>query len=192
MEQRSLQALLDAYRQGDMGAQTELLRLLEFESRGIARSLMGKEIRTDQESVDVVQSLMLAFHLQASDGKIQLENEKALRGLVRTMIRNKLANVSDKIRAAKRGGGKRPLALGEKGVDLPTDLTASMTARGSELRTRVVSELDDEERAIFEGRLLGKTNAEIAADLGKSPDGVRMTWNRARQRLTEIGILKAT
>ena len=104
---RSISDLLAAYRGGDEDARDELLVRLEKELRGITRSLLGRQIRNERESMDICQSLLLAFHLRAADGRVEIENEAAFRGYLRSMIRHKLANLSDKIRAAKRGGRRQ-------------------------------------------------------------------------------------
>ncbi|MHC5044707.1 MAG: ECF-type sigma factor, partial [Planctomycetota bacterium] len=99
---RPIPDLITAYHQGDAAAQQELLERLETQLRGLVRALLGKQIRTERESLDVCQSLLLAFHLQAKQGKVKIESEEALRGYLRAMIRHKLANLSDRIRTAKR------------------------------------------------------------------------------------------
>jgi RNA polymerase sigma factor (sigma-70 family) len=187
---RPLPELVDAYQKGDPAAQTELLEKLETQLRGLVRALLGKQIRTERESLDVCQSLLLAFHLQAKSGKVKLDSEEALRAYLRTMIRHKLANLSDRIKTAKRGGGKPPASAEE--LPLPSfDPSASMVAGTAEMRMKLEQALDKEELVILEGRLAGRTNNEIADDLGKTSDAVRMTWNRARDKLVAQGILRA-
>jgi RNA polymerase sigma factor (sigma-70 family) len=195
MAERSLKELMRAYREGDRSVQEEMLEKVETQLRGQVRKMVGKQIRSERESVDICQSILVAFHLRASEGKVDVENDKALGGYMRAMVKNKLANLSDRIRAAKRGGGTTPVPLAEEseegGAQLEAfDPRASMVARTSELCQALQSELSPEELAILEGRLSGKTNKEIAAGLGKSPDAVRMTWNRARQHLVERGLLE--
>jgi RNA polymerase sigma factor (sigma-70 family) len=186
---RALSELIEGYRRGDAAAQTELLERLESQLRTLVRALIGKQIRTERESLDVCQSLLLAFHLQAKAGKVAFESEEAFRAYLRTMIRHKLANLSDRIRTAKRGGGAQPAPADE--LPLPSfDPSASMVAGTAEMRAKLEQVLEKDELAILEGRLAGRTNQEIADDLGKQPDAVRMTWNRARDKLVQRGILK--
>jgi RNA polymerase sigma factor (sigma-70 family) len=186
---RTLADLLEGYRRGDAAAQTELLTRLEAQLRALVRALVGKQIRTERESMDVCQSLLLAFHMQAQAGKVAFENEEAFKGYLRTMIRNKLANLADRLKTAKRGGGAAAMDAGE--LQLPAfDPSASMVAGTAELRKRMEGALGEEERAILEGLLAGRGYAEIAGELGKSPDAVRMAWNRARERLVAGGILR--
>jgi len=194
MSERPLKELVHAYRAGDPAAQQEMLQRLETQLRTIVRALIGKQIRTERESMDVCQSLMLAFHLQAQSGKVQLESEEALRAYLRSMIRHKLANLSDRIRAAKRGSGAQPARIhGEDGdiLQLPAiDPSASMVASGVESRRTIEDALNGEEKAILAGLLEGRGYAEIAHKLGKQPDAVRMMWNRARRKLIDRGVLK--
>jgi RNA polymerase sigma factor (sigma-70 family) len=186
---RPIPDLIAAYQQGDTAAQEELLEKLETQLRGLVRALLGKQIRTERESMDVCQSLLLAFHLQAKHGKVKIDSEEALRGYLRAMIRHKLANLSDRIRTAKRGGGKAPASAEE--LALPSfDPSASMVAGTAETRMKLEQALEKEELVILEGRLAGRTNQEIAEELGKSADAVRMTWNRAREKLVAQGILR--
>jgi len=189
---------MSRYRDGDETAQHELLTRLETELRGLVRALMGNQIRSERESVDVCQSLMLAFHMRAAEGKVELENEKAMRAYLRSMIRHKMANLSDRIRTAKRGGGTQPISIEANqadpeqgaGIQLPAfDPSASMVAGTAELRLRLEAALTAEELSILEGRLSGRSNQEIADEIGKTADGVRMAWNRAREKLVSRGLL---
>ena len=117
-------------------------------------------------------------------------DQAAMAAYLRTMIRHKLANLSDRVRALKRGGGAKDLGIDEEeGIQLPAlDPTASMVAGTAEMRRKIEEALSPEERAILEGRLAGRTNADIGERIGKSADAVRMVWNRARVKLERIGI----
>ena len=193
MTESTITALLERYRAGDGEAQEQLLMRLETLLRALVRSLVGKQIRTERESLDLCQSLLLAFHIQAQDGRIDIPNEKALTGYLRTMVRHKMANVSDHIRRQKRGGGKQPVGLDAgadgDGIQLPAfDPSASMVAATAEARRAIEDCLSEDEREIFEGRLAGLSNVEIAERTGKNADAVRMAWKRAREKLASRGV----
>jgi len=195
----TLQELMRRYKAGDESAQQELLEQMETQLRGLVRLLMGKQIRTERESIDVCQSLMLAFHMRAAEGKLEIDSEEALRAYLRGMIRNKMANLSDRIKTAKRGGGAQPVSLERArpgddeempALQVPAhDPSASMVARTAELRRQLEAVLSPDELAILEGRLAGRTNQEIADETGKTADAVRMTWNRAREKLVSRGLI---
>jgi DNA-directed RNA polymerase specialized sigma24 family protein len=162
----------------------------------MVRQLIGPQIRNLKDSVDLTQSLLLNFHQNAMDGKVSVSCDQALDAYLRSMVRHKLANVSDHQKAAKRGGGRQPLSLDsederrEPPAARPFDPTASMFARVSETIGRLGRALDAEEMAIFRGRIAGRSNVEIAAQLGKTPDAVRMIWVRARAKLVRDGVLE--
>lgn len=192
MGERSIADLLAAYRAGDAGAQEELLARLEPVLRGFVRQEMGKKLRTVEESVDLCQSVLLGFHLGAEAGKLDVDDEAKLHAYLRVMLRNKLANRADLLKAKKRGSGERPTSLegaaDGRAIDVPShDPTVSVLAGVAELKQRLERHLDAEEMAILEGRLAGRTNAEVAAELGTTADAIRMKWNRARDRLMRAG-----
>lgn len=193
---KQLPEKLAAYRSGDSAAQQEVLSEVETFLRTCVRGKMGSKLRSLEESIDLTQSLMLAFHMAASQGKVDVPNSAALKAYLRSMVRNKLANRADAMKAIKRGGGKLPTSLNvnldeEASLPLPADdLTASMVYRVKETKERIETEISDEEQRILEGRLMGRTDREIAEDIGKSPDAVRMIWRRARQRLVNRRILR--
>ena len=189
---RPLSDCIEAYQRGEGDAPVELLKAAEPLLRRYVQTSMGEKLRSLEESIDISQSLMLAFHVQVSGRKVEFENEAALKGYLRSMVRHKLANRADAMKAKKRGGGATPQSLdGEASLPLPTnDLTASMVFRVQETKTQIDAELDAEEQAILEGRLMGLTNKEIADRLGKTADAVRMVWNRSRSRIVQRQILR--
>lgn len=182
---------MQAYREGDATAQEELLSHVELILRRYVHHSAGDQLKSLEESTDLSQSLLLGFHMALSRGKVELDNESALRAYLRTMVRNQLANRSDAMKAAKRGKGKRPVSLDdEAGLNPPIDnITASVTFRLTEMQDRIRQELSPDEEAILEGRLVGRSYPEIAEDLGKSADAVRVMWGRARERLRERGLV---
>ena len=182
---------MQAYREGDATAQEELLADVERILQSYVHHSMGDQLKSLEESTDLSQSLLFGFHMALSKGKVELENEGALRAYLRTMVRNKLANQSDAMKAAKRGKGKLPASLDdEQRLNPPVDnITASVTFRLAEMQERIRQELSPDEEAILEGRLVGRSYPEIAQDLGKSPDAVRVMWGRARERLRKRGLI---
>jgi len=189
---------LDAYRAGDTRVQREFLADVEPVLRGMVRRSMGRDLRAMEESVDISQTLLLALHMRLERGQVEFEDESDLRAYLHAMVRHKLANRSAKAKAEKRGGGKQPASLdaaprqGDEGPrPAPAeDLTASVVMQVTEMQERIKAELSDEERRIFEGRLEGRSFAEIADATGSTPDAVRMAWSRARKRLLKRGLLQ--
>ena len=107
------------------------------------------------------------------------------------MVRHKMANLSDRQNAARRGGGATGSPSEDADVAAPeATFSPNLLTYAAEIHTRIRTELSEEEFVILDGRLSGRTNQEIAESLNKSADAVRMTWNRARQRLIERGIIE--
>lgn len=188
---RSLRELLDAYYEGDDSAREEVLARIERLLLPVVRSLMSSRLRVERDSMDVCQSLLLDFHARAESGSLDLETEKALGGYIRAMVRNKLANLSDRMGATRRGGNTKAVPL--EGAALPAApawSSPSVLVYAAEIHQRIAEELSEEEWRILQGRLAGRTNREIAAELDKSPDAVRMVWNRTRERLIREGWLE--
>lgn len=191
----SFSKLLQAYERGDPEARQRVMKRAAALSKSFASQAMGRGLRSIEESIDIAQSVMLAFHVGAAAGEVELPSDQALKGYLRGMVRNKLANRSDKMKAAKRGGGQKLASLED--LEDASDTvprkgpisTASTIVRAEELKSRIEAALSDEERTVFEGRLQGQTNAEIAQQLGKNGDAVRMIWNRARERVIRLGLV---
>lgn len=196
MASKSFTELIASYQAGDADAQQELLRKIEPLLLKSVRHSMGRKLRNLEESIDISQQLMLNFHQGLMSGKLVFDNEAAMRHYLRSIVPNKLANESDFMKAKKRGGGTLPASLDKEsseGVSITPpidDLTASMFVRAKETESQIRTELTDEEQLIFDGHVLGRTNAEIARDLGRTPDAVRMIWFRARERLARLGIVE--
>lgn len=196
MTDPSLTDLFEEYRTGDAQSQEIFLRRLETRLLQMVRRLIGPQIRSLKDSVDLTQSLLLSFHQSAMEGKVEVENDQALDAYLRSMVRHKIANVSDHQKALKRGGGRQPISLDaaeqqqEVPATRPFDPTASMFARVAETIERLGQALDPEEMEIFRSRIAGRSHVEIAAKLGKTPDAVRMTWVRARAKLVQNGVLE--
>ena len=68
-------------------------------------------------------------------------------------------------------------------------MSQSTTAAGWELHGSPTITYDAAKGDDQDMDLAGKTNAEIATAQGKSPDAIRMSWNRARQKLIERGLI---
>ena len=196
MSRKQLEELLTTYGTKDTDSQQEFLEAVQPLILKYVQQSMGMKLRALEESVDISQSLLLGFHMRMVSGEVRLENEAALKAYLRAMVRNKLAKRSAAMNAVKRGGGSQPLSLDaaiddEASLPMPVDnLTASVVAHVKETKERIDSEIGEEEQFILEGRLMGRTDREIAEDLGKTPDAVRMIWSRSRERLIGRGILR--
>jgi RNA polymerase sigma-70 factor (ECF subfamily) len=191
-------ALIGRVRSGDEGAAAELVRRYEPAVRRAARvRLVDTRLNRMLDSMDVCQSVMASFFVRAAMGQYELDAPDQLLKLLATMTRNKLANAV-KAQGAQRRDFRRTRAGGGEGDEpeggafaevagpLPTP---SREVAAREMLDEARRRLSPDERRILDGREAGRDWAEIAADLGGSPEALRKRLARAVDRVAdELGL----
>jgi RNA polymerase sigma-70 factor (ECF subfamily) len=180
-------------RAGDEAAATELVRRYEPAIRRAVRlRLRDPRLGRLLDSVDICQSVMASFFVRAALGQYELDSPEQLLKLLARMARNKLANQANQHQAQRRDY-RRTEAGGAQQLDVPgQDPTPSQQLAASELLEEARRRLSDAERRLLELRQEGKGWAEIAGELGGSPDALRMQFNRAVERVAqELGLEEA-
>ena len=131
--------------------------------------------------------MLKSFFIRATAGQFELDSQEKLLALLRAMARNKIAHEARKQRTLRRDL-RRDVNLGE--VELPaTDPSPSRLAIGRELLDAFRSRLSAEERRMADLRSSGREWAEIAADLGGTPQARRKQLSRAVKRVSqELGL----
>src|ERR1700722_8314118 len=95
--------LIQRVRAGDQEAASELVRRFEPAIRRAVRvRLVDDRLRRQFDSTDVCQSVFASFFVRAAMGQFELEKSEQLLKLLATMVRNKVADRSDKARAGRR------------------------------------------------------------------------------------------
>jgi RNA polymerase sigma factor (sigma-70 family) len=189
-EETSFADLLRRVRGGDEEAAAELVRRYEPAIRVAVRvRLTDSRLRRLVDSVDICQSILAQFFVRAASGQFELERADQLLKLLVTMARNHLVNQALKHRAARRDQRRdHPVAADELAL-ADRAATPSQAVANQELLSECRRRLTDEERRIVEQRVQGRAWAEIAADVGDSPDAVRMRFARAMDRVVgELGL----
>jgi RNA polymerase sigma-70 factor (ECF subfamily) len=194
----SFRALIARVRAGDEQAAAELVRRYEPAIRRAARvRLVDTRLNRLLDSMDICQSVMASFFVRAALGQFELETPDQLLRLLATMARNKLAGQVKAHRAARRdfrrvaapaddGGGEPDGGAGPIAGQAPTP-SREIAAR--ELLDEALRRLSPEERRILDGREQGGQWAEIAAELGTSPEAARKKLARAVDRVAqELGL----
>lgn len=181
--------LVQRVRAGDERAAEELVRAYETPIRVMVRSrLTDPALKRQFDSVDVCQSVLASFFVRAAAGQYDLDSPGQLVGLLVRMAQNKLRTRAryhnQECRDVHRLGDPAKadgVASGEPGPD--------RVAAGRELLRVLRERLGEEERAIAELRGQGMGWMEIAAELGGTPDGRRMQFKRAIDRVgPELGL----
>lgn len=111
MESGNLHSLLTLARSGDERAGDQAFREVSRLLTIFVRAGMGHRLRDHRESADVCQSIARSFIEDHAAGAVKFENEAALVGYLKTVVRSKLAMLARHDGAMKRGGGAARVGL---------------------------------------------------------------------------------
>lgn len=165
---------------GDSRALGELLRRYERRVHLAARSLLRPALRNVLDSIDLVQSVHRALLPGLQDGRYTFADEEQLVALAVTVLRHKVQRTA-----------KRPPPSPTDPATLPTEPSPEASppdaAVGEELATKLLAELEPDDRRIVELRMQDYSTPEIAAQLSVSPAILRARLSRLRKRLRDAG-----
>jgi RNA polymerase sigma-70 factor (ECF subfamily) len=187
-EDASFTAYVRRLRSGDAQAAAELVRQYESTIRLEVRvRLRDPRLRRQFDSMDVCQSVLATFFVRAAAGQFDLEQPEQLVRLLVGIARHKLSARSKHHRAQKRDARKvealDPERLGAAGSS-PSELVA-----GEELLREFRRRLSEEEQRLADLRAGGHAWADIAAQMGGTPDARRQQLDRAVSRVSrELGL----
>ena len=194
----SFQALIARVRAGDEQAAAELVRRYEPAIRRAARvRLVDTRLNRLLDSMDICQSVMASFFVRAALGQFELETPDQLLRLLATMTRNKLAGQVKGHGAARRDFRRVTAAQGDRDGEADAgaeriagqDPTPSRDLAARELLEEALRRLSPEEKRILDCREQGGQWAQIAAELGSSPEAIRKRLARAVDRVAhELGL----
>lgn len=189
-ENSDFSQLVSRLRRGDDAAAQALVdRYGEHIRRVVRIRLSEPALRRQFDSMDICQSVLGEFFVQAALGAFDLESPDQLVALLATMARNKLQDYVRRHHAQRRnvgrvhGGGIEDLPLASLSP------TPSAVFAGRELLDRFRGMLSPSERHLAEQRAAGKSWAELAAELSQDKDALRMQFSRAIKRAaTHLGL----
>jgi RNA polymerase sigma-70 factor, ECF subfamily len=190
MEPSSEELLGQAATGGSAALATLLQRHLPW-LRACVRLRMGPEIRANEASCDLVQSVCREILVHAD--RFQHGGEHGFRHWLFRTAQRKIADRADYYHAARRRAGRAVSLDADDGELLQcyrTMCTPSRDASARETLARVEAAFDrlsEEHREVILGaRVLGLPHRELATRLGKSEVAVRALLFRAMARLTEL------
>lgn len=168
---------------GDDQALTELLEHCEPKFRIIARVALGPLLRSQVDTLDLVQSMkrMLIPGLRA--GLYNLDSPEQLVALAATVIRRKVALYW------RRQRRQPVVSLGERALDHTCVYFPEFPAEqweNEELLSHLLDKLTPEERDLFRMQLEGLPIVEIARRLGCKPGPLRARLSRLRKKLRNL------
>jgi RNA polymerase sigma-70 factor (ECF subfamily) len=183
--------LIARARLGDEEALTELFQRYEPEVRVAARVLLGRALRVQLDSMDLVQSVYHCLLVGLRQNKFDLNTPQQLLGLAMTMVRRKVAHHWRRMRHLPRS---TPAPETEGVGNVLTAATTpepgpAETAQYNDALRFLYSKLEEKDRQVVELRLQGYSTAEVARRLGLDADVLRVRLSRLRRRLRDGNLL---
>ncbi len=183
-DQAPFHELIRRVRTGDSQAVAELVRCYEpAVLRAIQFRLSRTCLRHLLQPRDICQQVWADFFPRMAAGGYHLDQPSQLRGLLRAMARNHLLKQIDRLRTRRRGRLAARLVHVEKYelIDLRPGPVHEVIWK--ELLQKVQGLLSPKEWHLAAQRAQGVSWAEIAAELGGSPDALRVRFARAARRV---------
>jgi RNA polymerase sigma-70 factor (ECF subfamily) len=189
--------LLDRFHAGDGAALNELYNRYVNRVLAAVRARLGAELRQKVESWDIVQDAMLASLRNVGD--FEYSSEGAFLKWLGQIVENRIRDQIDRHHAARRdhrreaalenprsASGFTPLEAEERsGLATPSQVV--MLTEDLALLERALDHLPKETRDLIVAvKLEERTYQELADETGKTPDAVRMQFNRAMEQLTKV------
>ncbi|HMF13089.1 MAG TPA: sigma-70 family RNA polymerase sigma factor [Gemmataceae bacterium] len=180
----TFQELMQRVRNRDQDAAAELVRRYESHVRRAVRfQLVDPRLRRIFDSVDVCQSVLATFFQRAAAGQYQLEHADQLVHLLVRMACNKVADQARKQRALRRDVArvKHAECVADEQPGREREPGDQLAQR--ELVARFRERLSEEEWRLVSDRADGRGWAEIAEEVGGTPEGLRKRLARAVERV---------
>ena len=172
-------------RAGDTEAASELVRKYEPEIRMEAKLRMrDPRLHRVVDSMDICQSVLASFFVKAASGGYDLESPERLLALLVTIARRKVAYHARRHKAQMRDQHREEPLTRETPEPVALDPSPSRLVAGRELLDEFRRRLSAEERCLADMRGQGHEWAEIAAQLGGTPQARRKQLARAADRVT--------
>jgi RNA polymerase sigma-70 factor (ECF subfamily) len=185
-EDQSFRDLILQVRSGDVTAAAELVRRYEPTIRRTVRvRLRNFRLRRVLDSTDICQSVLANFFVRVAAGQYELETPDQLLKLLATIARNK---VLDHARYEHREcRDQRRLEPGpvEDRFLAARDSTPSQHVAAQELLREARRRLTPDELHLLELRHQGREWADIAAEVGGSPEALRKQLARGVDRVAK-------
>ena len=180
MDEPGFSELVERARQRDPEAARILIERYESAiRRQVHFALMDNKLKRVLEETDICQSIMTQFFVGLWAGQFEFDGPEQLVGLLKEMVRNK---ITDKSRywGARRRDHRRSVGALDPAVELASsDPTPSRIVAHDELLGEFERRLPDSERVILLRRRQGMNWAEIAQQIGGTPESVRKKFERA-------------
>jgi len=181
--------------EGDRGAVESLLERYMPDLRAFVRLRTGAALREHESASDLVQST--CREILARPDRFRFPSETAFRSWLLTTAQRKIADHADHYAAQKRANVREERIARESGADDEHLLACYQRFSSPSHRAVVRDEIDHIERAfdslsaeqrevVTLAHIAGLSRGEIAEQLGKTENAVRIILHRALARVAEI------
>jgi len=178
--------LIRKVRQGDGEAAAELVRRYEPAIRRAVRfRLADARLRRACDSVDICQAVLGSFFVRVATGQYELDTPEQLLKLLAAMARNKLCKQVERQRAARRDHRRLAGGTVEQHDLIGPDPTPSRQLVARELLEEAQRRLAPEELQLANWRAEGRDWADIAREVGSTPEALRKRLSRAVERVAQ-------
>jgi RNA polymerase sigma-70 factor, ECF subfamily len=151
----------------------------------LAHSRLAPELHRRVTGEEIAQSVCRTFLRRSQQGQFTLTGSESLWRLLCAITLTKVRQHT-RFHLRKRRGLNREVSLSDdagcEGHAMPQQATAEETLAFADQMAYLLSKLHDEERHIVEGKLEGKSNAQIAAQISCSERTVRRLLNRVESQ----------
>ena len=179
--------LLARVRAGESGAFEELTAKYGPALQRTARALLGRALRAQFDTVDLVQTVHHTVLTVIRNGSFAVGDSEQLCALALTILRRKIARRWRDVKREPGAAGAPQDRHDPQDAPDPADPNpdpADAALFKDELET-LLGEADEIDRRALELRLAGYNTADAARELGLDPAALRMRLGRLRKRLRD-------
>jgi len=183
VEENSFANLVRAVRAGKSEAVDKLIE--QYESairREIRFALLDAHLQRMVDESDICQSVMMRFLVKLWTGDFDLQSSEDLVNLLKSMVRNRVADVR-KYWTAQRRDVRRNVAQLDPDAAPVNDVTPGCLVANAELLNEFERRLSEQDRKILTMRREGNSWKEIAATID-SPDRIEAVRKRYQRTIT--------
>ncbi len=186
VEDNTFAQFIDRIRAGDEQAAAELVKRFEPVIRMEVRlGMRDPNLNRLFDSMDICQSVLGSFFLRAASGQYDLDNPENLVQLLVRMARNKLASRARLYYRDRRDIRRMSEETGGKLDTIAYGPSPSQVVAGRELLEKFREQLTEEERRLVHWRNQGRSWADIASEIGGSPNARCQQLTRAVDRVSQ-------
>jgi DNA-directed RNA polymerase specialized sigma24 family protein len=187
----AFQELIRRVEQREEAACTELVAQFQDELlRKIRIPLISLGLQRVLDPMDICQAVFASFFSRVVGHGYDLQEPRQLANLLATMAKNKVTDEARRYHTIRRNQARLATDAEDCLNRIPADVsTPSSIAVKQETLQLIYGKLREDERTLMEQRALGREWADLAAEYGSSPDGLRKKLDRALERaLRDLGM----